>query len=174
VRYFYDSSADFSNFKLKKPNQNLPRPDSSGGVFGCQHGKNGENENMNKLKDYVKDTINEALEHYNNVDAVIADAAQGINSGWWSDLIYYDDIIDKFQGFKYGIKLALHDYAEATGETTLNNDFTTEEIVRTFFATAEEIKQDDTLKRATSWLVSFGVEWTTHEYASQLEQEKQT
>ena len=127
---------------------------------------------MNKLKDYVKDTIDEALKYYmDDVDAVIADAAQGINSGWWSDLIYYDDIIHKFQDFKYGIKLALQDYAEATGETTLNNDFTTEEIVKTFFATVEEIKQDDTLKRATSWLVSFGVEWETSQYANNLDAE---
>ena len=128
---------------------------------------------MNELKAYVKSTINEALANYDDINAVIADALHGTNSGWWSDLIYYDDIIYKFQDFKYGIKIALQDYAEATGETTLNNDFTTEEIVRTFFATPDEIKQDDTLTMAASWLVSFGVDWETHQLANELEQEKQ-
>jgi len=126
---------------------------------------------MNELKAYVKSTINEALTHYDDIDAVIADALEGTNSGWWGDLIYYDDIINKFQDFKYGIKEAMKSYAEATGETTLNNDFTTDEIVRTFFATTDELKQDDTLKRAASWLVSFGVEWETHQFANDLEAE---
>ena len=128
---------------------------------------------MNDLQTYVRDTINEALASYDDIEAVIADASRGTNSGWWNDLIYYDDIIDKFQDFKFGIKIALQDYAEATGETTLNNDFTSEEIARTFFATPEEIKQDDTLTMAASWLVSFGVEWETYQLSNQLEQENQ-
>jgi len=124
---------------------------------------------MDNLQVYVKDTIDEVLTHYDDIDAVIADAAQGVNSGWWSDLIYIADILSLFPRFKKGIAKALAAYADATGESALDtvhihNDFTAEDAMLAMVSTPDEVKENDTLTRAACWLVSFGVEWTTLEY----------
>ena len=124
---------------------------------------------MNNLQVYVKDTIEEALTHYDDIDAVIADAAQGVRSGWWNDLIYTADILSLFPRFKKGIAKALAEYADASGESALDivhvhSDFTAEDAILALVSTPDEVKESDTLTRAACWLVSFGVEWTTHEY----------
>ena len=124
---------------------------------------------MNNLQVYVKDTIEEALTHYDDIDAVIADAAQGVSSGWWNDLIYTADVLSLFPPFKKGIAEALASYADAAGESALDivhvhSDFTAEDAMLALVSTPDEVKESDTLTRAACWLVSFGVEWTTHEY----------
>ena len=128
---------------------------------------------MNNLKQYVADQIDENLEHYDNDQAaVLRDASMGVNSGWWNDLIYTADILSLFPSFKKGIAKALASYAEATGESALDtvhvhNDFTAEDAMLAMVSTPDEIKENDTLTNAASWLVAFGVEWSTHELASE-------
>ena len=132
------------------------------------------------LETYVRDTINEALEDYDGkIEHVLTDAMQGTNTGWWNDLIYTADILSLFPRFKKGIAKALAEYANASGESALDivhvhSDFTAEDAMLALVATPDEVEENDTLTRAACWLVSFGVEWTAHEYAIQLEYENQT
>lgn len=128
---------------------------------------------MNILETYVKETLENHLADYDgNMEDVIGDAMRGTNTGWWNDLIYTADILSLFPGFKKGIAKALASYADATGESILDtvhihNDFTAEDALLALLSTQQEIKENDTLTQAACWLVSFGVEWSTHEYASQ-------
>ena len=128
---------------------------------------------MNNLETYVKETLENHLADYDGkMENVIGDAMRGTNTGWWNDLIYTADVLSLFPGFKRGIAKALASYSEAIGESILDtvhihNDFTAEDVMLALVSTQDEIKENDTLTRAACWLVSFGVEWSTHEYASQ-------
>lgn len=128
---------------------------------------------MNNLKQYVADQIDEALEHYDNDQAaVLRDASMGVNSGWWNDLIYTADILSLFPGFRTGIAEALDSYLDATGESPLDTlnmhqPFNDVDAIKAMMASPEQIKKSDRLTAAAEWLVSFGVEWSTHELASE-------
>ena len=127
---------------------------------------------MNNLETYVKETLENHLADYDGkMENVIGDALRGTNTGWWNDLIYTADVLSLFPGFKKGIAQALASYADAAGESILDtvhihNDFTAEDAMLALVSTQDEIKENDTLTRAACWLVSFGVERSTHEYAS--------
>ena len=135
---------------------------------------------MNELKAYVRDTIDEALTHYDGeIENVVTDAMQGTSTGWWNDLIYTADILSLFPGFKKGIVRALAEYADATNESAIDtvhihHDFTAEDVMLALVSTPDEVKESDTLTRAACWIVSFGVEWETNQYANQLEYENRT
>jgi len=128
---------------------------------------------MNNLETYVKETLENHLSDYDGkMEDVICDAARGTSTGWWNDLIYTADILSLFPSFKKGIAKALASYADQTGESALDtvhihNEFTAEHAMLSMVSTPDEIKENDTLTNAACWLVSFGVEWSTHEYASQ-------
>ena len=132
---------------------------------------------MKPLQSYVKYTIDEALPDYDGeIATVVAAAVSGIDSGWWSDLIYTSDVLYMFKPFKKGIVKALYSYAEETGESVLDtvhvhNDFTSEDVILALVSTLDEIKENDTLTRAACWLVSFGVEYESQEYGRKLSSE---
>ena len=134
---------------------------------------------MTDLKTYVRDTIDEALPGYDGkMENVIGDAMRGTNTGWWNDLIYTADILSLFPSFKKEIVKALASYADATGESVLDtvhihNDFTAENVMLAMVSTQQEIKENETLTVAACWLVRFGVEYETLEYASELYKERE-
>lgn len=129
---------------------------------------------MNNLKQYVADKIEESRDDYdNNLAAILRDASTGINSGWWNDLIYTADILSLFPGFRRGIAEALNSYSDATGESRLDNlhlyhSFSDGDCITALVASPEQIKESDRLTAAASWLVGFGVEWSTYELACEL------
>ena len=122
---------------------------------------------MNSLQQYVADTLEDHLEDYEgDMEAVLDDAMRGTDTGWWNDLIYYTDVRRLFVQHRQGIAEAVLDYEYAVGENPMQHNLTAAHFLLAMSASEDDLRNDDALDMAASWLTRFAVEWETHKYAS--------
>ena len=79
----------------------------------------------NRLKAYVRRTIMSAAKEYaypksrrtaDSTRSACMDATRGIDTGWWSDLIYTAPMLEMARSYRMDILTALQEYYDATGE----------------------------------------------------------
>jgi len=78
----------------------------------------------NRLKAYVRRTLLTAARGYapgnrrtaDSTRSALQDAMRGIDTGWWSDLIYTAPMLEKAHKHRRDIATALAEYRDATGE----------------------------------------------------------
>ncbi|HYD44920.1 MAG TPA: hypothetical protein VEA79_06640 [Phenylobacterium sp.] len=76
-----------------------------------------------RLRAYVRRTILEAARDYANAKrrtpestkAAFMDAMRGTDTGWWNDLIYTADILDRFNRHRSEVRDAIRDFMGETG-----------------------------------------------------------
>lgn len=125
---------------------------------------------LNSFQSFIAETLEDQFEAYDGDKAAcLGDAMRGTATGWWSEFIYTHDVLTHFVNYRRGIAGALRSYAAEIGESPFghpHHEFDETDATEAVAASLADIKEDDTLTRAASWMTSFAVEWETHNYAT--------
>lgn len=72
---------------------------------------------MKRLKAYIRRTVLASATEYayprkrrtaESTASAFRDAANGTDTGWWSDLIYTADVLDLFNRYRGDVRAAIH------------------------------------------------------------------
>lgn len=81
---------------------------------------------MHKLKAFIRATVLEKARDYahpakrrthESTLSAFRDAAHGVDSGWWNDLIYTVDRLRLFNRYRLDVLAAIQDYLAETGQS---------------------------------------------------------
>lgn len=127
---------------------------------------------LNSLQTYVAETLEAHKADYDgDMKAVLMDATQGTDTGWWSDLIYTADMLKMHGEHLSAIRQAFAEYEDATGERPRDrgNVYSLYNFMEANSkAWTWEEYQNETIPNAECalWCLRFAVEWYAHDYAS--------
>lgn len=135
------------------------------------------------LKAYIRRTVNEKAKGYSGtrkerLAGAFVDAERGTDTGWWSDLIYTQDVVRMARRYRKAIREVVEAYLDETGYWRdrqvdprgygAQDGLTFGEVIMATFATPGAEQHHDRLEEALTWGIRFAIEWLVHEVASDM------